>query len=299
MIRYKSTFLLLCIILFITLTAPVVAQQGGQEGNPPLWVVRNADTTVYLFGTIHLMTPNVSWYNGLVRQAFESADILYLEMNQLEISQEEQQQVVQETAFLPEDEELSEILPDSVWNTLRSFLTPVGVPEEALQRWKPWFAGITATAITAQQAGFLPQYGVDIRLARTASASEMEIRSLESLEYQFQLFNSLTREQSIYMLQDTLDMRDEIQGFFEDLRDAWLERDLQTLKELLLDAEDEAPGFYEEVFVQRNIRWADEIETILETEEAVVFLAVGSGHLLGDDSVVALLEERGYEVTLE
>lgn len=272
------------------------AQEDGDTG-PALWEVSDADTTVHLFGTIHLMTEGVDWFTGAVERAFEESDTLVVEVNQTEVSRQEQQSVVRSLAVLPEGEQLSGIVKQSTMDSLTSLVEPMGVSPRVVERWKPWYAGLTVTAVLAQQAGFLPRYGVDVTLIEKASEREMEVESLESFQEQFELFDSLDREEGLYLLRDSLAEQGEIQQLFRDLRDAWMARDLETLESLILEAEDENPDFYRDVFIDRNERWTEDLVSMLEEESGTVFLAVGAGHLLGDDSVLRMLEDEGYDVT--
>ena len=48
--------------------APVMAQDAAAEtGKPALWVVRDADSTIYLFGTVHLLRPETVWNSPVVK----------------------------------------------------------------------------------------------------------------------------------------------------------------------------------------------------------------------------------------
>jgi hypothetical protein len=242
------------------------------------------------------MTEGVDWFTGPVQDAFESSETLVVEINQQEISRQEQQSVVRSVALLPQGEQLSEMVPESTMESLAELVQPMGVPAQAVERWKPWYAGLTVTGVLAQQAGFLPRYGVDVTLIQEASSGDMSIESLETFEGQFQLFDSLNREEGVYMLRDSLEEQGEIRSLFRDLRDAWMSRDLERLESLILEAEEENPEFYKDVFVDRNETWTDELVSMLGEEDGPIFVAVGTGHFLGDDSVIRMLEERGYEV---
>ena len=125
----------------------------------------------------------------------------------------------------------------------------------------------------------------------------MNIQSLETFEEQFRLFDSLNREEGTYLLRDALEEQGEIRRLFRDLRDAWMSRDLETLESLTLEAEEENPEFYEDVFVDRNHTWTEELLSMLSERQGPIFVAVGAGHLLGDDSVIRMLEKEGYEVS--
>jgi hypothetical protein len=291
--------LLLALVIGLALSGAALAQDEGNaaESGPALWKGSIEDTTLYLFGTIHLMTEGVDWFTGPIRDAFHGSETLVVELNQQGVSREEQRSVVRSVAALPEDEQLSDIVSESTMNSLTELVEPMGVSTEVVERWKPWYAGLTVTGVLAQQAGFLPRYGVDITLIQEASSGDMSIQSLETFEEQFRLFDSLNREEGTYLLRDALDEQGEVRRLFRNLRDAWMSRDLETLESLTLEAEGENQDFYEDVFVDRNHEWTEELLSMLSEQQGPIFVAVGAGHLLGDDSVIRMLEKEGYEVS--
>jgi uncharacterized protein YbaP (TraB family) len=291
--------LLLVLVVGLALSGAVLAQDAGNAAGsgPALWKVSTEDTTLYLFGTIHLMTEGVDWFTGPIRDAFDGSETLVVEINQQGVSREEQRSVVRSVAALPEDEQLSDTVSESTMNSLTELVEPMGVSTQVVERWKPWYAGLTVTGVLAQQAGFLPRYGVDITLIQEASSGDMSIQSLETFEEQFRLFDSLNREEGTYLLRDALDEQGEVRRLFRDLRDAWMSRDLETLESLTLEAEGENQDFYEDVFVDRNHNWTEELLSMLSEQQGPIFVAVAAGHLLGDDSVIRMLEKEGYEVS--
>ena len=291
--------LLLFLVISLALSGVVLAQDEGNaaESGPALWKLSTEDTTLYLFGSIHLMTEGVDWFTGPVRDAFQTSDTLLVEINQKEVSRQEQQSIVRSVAVLPQGEQLSDMVSEPTMESLTELVEPMGVSAQVVERWKPWYAGLTVTGVLAQQAGFLPRYGVDITLIEKASSGDMSIESLETFEGQFQLFDSLNREEGLYLLRDALEEQGEIRRLFRDLREAWMSRDLETLETLMLEAEEENPEFYEDVFVDRNQTWTEELVSMLAEQEGPIFMAVGAGHLLGDDSVIRMLESQGYEVS--
>jgi hypothetical protein len=271
---------------------------SGEE-SPPLWSLSDEDTTVYLFGTIHLMTPEVDWLRGELIDAFRAADLLVLEIDQTKLTLEEQRSIVEELALLPQDTSLSDLIEEEQMCTLTSILSSLGAPREAVERWEPWFAALTVTSAVAQQAGFLPRYGVDATLLRRAMEAEKEILGLETAREQFRLFDELSREEAIYFLQEALEERDHIVPMFEKMKEAWLKRDLDTLAGLLLESREENPEFFDTVYADRNRAWSKAIVELMERETGTILVAVGAGHFVGKGSVIEFLEGEGYEVTSE
>jgi hypothetical protein len=289
----KYRRLLAAVAVLLAVSIPL-----GAEQLPALWSVSDDDSTVYLFGTIHLMTEEVNWFEGKIKDAFETSDTLVVELDQSSIPREKQVQIIRELALLPQSASLGDIISDEHMSRLEEILKPAGVPMNAVQRWRPWYAAITVTAIVARQAGFMPQYGVDVTLLQKARSSDIEVRELESFRQQLKIFADLDREEAAYLLTDSIEQQEEIRKQFVKLKKHWLNQNLVPLEDLLLESEKENPDVYRTVFVQRNRQWMPEIEKLLQ-DAGTHFLAVGSGHLIGDQGLIELLKQRGYDVKRE
>jgi len=268
---------------------------AAQE-RPALWKAEEGQSTVYFLGTIHLMTEEIQWFEGAIEDAFRSSDTLIVEVNTSAISRKEQVASIRELAILPSDQKLSDIITEQQMTRLEELLQPAGVSKRVIQQWRPWYAGLTATGFAARQAGFHSKYGVDIQLLKKARKRGMEIRQLETFREQLEMFSQLNREEASYFLRDSLEKQDEMQELFKRLNENWLRADLSDLKSLLLESREENRSFYETVYVERNRRWLPDIEQLLE-EPGTHFVAVGTGHLIGEDGIVAMLKEKDIPVS--
>jgi uncharacterized protein YbaP (TraB family) len=178
---------------------------------------------------------------------------------------------------------------------LVSLFEPAGISKKALQQWRPWYVSLMVVTVAAQKAGFKPQYGVESTLLNHATQAGKQIEGLETLREQLELFAHLEEGEAVYFLEDALQEQDMMGELFGKLKDSWLEQDFAALENLLLESKQENPSFYQDVYVKRNNRWVSDIEQLLE-EQSTYFVAVGSAHLVGEESLITLLRERGYEV---
>jgi hypothetical protein len=290
--RPRFAPLAVAVVLALSLCATVAVD--AEEG-PALWTMSDEDSTVHLFGTIHLMTEDIEWFTSEIRSAFSASETLVVEIDQTAISRERQMEVVRELALLPEDRRLSDIVGEERMQELVSVLEPLGVPRNAIERWKPWYAAITVVAAAARNSGFEPRYGVDVTLLRGADEAGIDIRGLESAAYQLRLFDDLSEDDAVYYLTDALERIDEIGAFFDELVSSWLSQDLDELERLLLESRQENPDFYERVYVERTEKWLPDIVSLLDAP-GTHFVAVGTGHLVGDKGLIAMLRARGYDV---
>lgn len=287
---------------FVSLSLAIAALfllQGfsiAAQERPALWKAEEGQSTVYFLGTIHLMTEDVQWYEGAVEEAFRSSKTLIVEVNPSELSRKEQVAIIRELAILPSGKKLSDIISEKQMGSLEELLQPAGVSKPVIQQWRPWYAGLTATGLAARQAGFHSKYGVDVQLLKKARKQGMEIRQLETFREQLEIFSQLDRDEALYFLRDSLEKQDEMQELFERLKKSWLRADLADLQEVLLDSMEENPSFYETIYVERNTRWLPEIKKLFE-QPGTYFVALGTGHLIGEDGIIARLKKKEISVS--
>ena len=166
-----------------------------------------------------------------------------------------------------------------------------GLPVEAMDRFKPWFAAVNLSALPILKEGYDPAHGVESALDTRAKALARPHSALETAEYQLGLFDSLPQELQLSYLAEVVrtmpEARNEIAGMVE----AWKRGDADRLAEIVNDDQDN-PALMERLLFARNRAWTDWIRARMD-KPGVVFLAVGAGHLAGDGSVQRLLAEKG------
>lgn len=239
---------------------------------PAMFRVQDADTTIYLFGTFHALDGNVHWLEGGVRQAFEQSDELVLETLIPEPSR-------------PPAQVSYQIRPPSV--------TPSGS-----------FLATTRMALSAGQSqGMQVDQGADMVLRHRAEAEGKQVQGLETLEFQLNMFNKMpaapagaaaaaapgtpgrsSDPKSMQTLSRTMAA----------MQSAWKRGDQSVFAALLDQLKAGSPDTYKMMFTDRNDRWADWIRARMRSP-GTVFVAVGAGHLVGNDSVLVRLAERGLE----
>lgn len=276
-------------ILLLLAARPAFAEPHA----PAVWKIHDADSTVYLLGTIHLLKADTPWLSEDLRAIAERADTLTLELHPDEATSPKMQQRVMQLGFYPPSDGLSQHVPDPLYQRLAAEFQELGIPVQAMERMKPWMVGIQIGVVSAMRAGFLPQYGVDHTLGQLAAASGKTIRGLETAEYQLSLFADLSDEAQIAFLEEGMEQVDDLAGYFAKLKDAWLSADLEDLDALLREGMDKSPELAEALLFTRNANWIPEIEALLD-EPGEHLVAVGAAHLTGTKSVIDLLAQKGY-----
>ncbi|HWT11995.1 MAG TPA: TraB/GumN family protein, partial [Allosphingosinicella sp.] len=263
------------------------------DADPALWVVRDEDTIVYLFGTFHLLDSR-PWFNDEVRTAFDSSDELVVEAIVPE-DPAELQPLLMRYAVDPQGRRLSQRLSAEQNAALGRALALLGAPPGAFDRLEPWFVSLTLSAVASQQLGISAKHGPEGVLVRAARARAMPVTELEGIEWQIRLFDDMPDEQQLAQLRQALDELDNLGRSLAPMLAAWSSGDVDGLVTIINQHGEQDPALHRLLFTARNATWANWIEQRL-ARPGTVFLAVGAGHLAGGDSVQAALQRRGHSV---
>lgn len=275
--------------------APAAAPIPRAEGaGPPLWVVRDADTTLYLFGTIHYLRPGTAWGSDKVDAAFASADQFWVEVADQD-DPTVAAAVAQQHGVTPA-RPLSSILSAEDFAAFDRAAQGVGANGAALDTYRPWLAAFVVAGTAPMQAGFRPDAGVDKTLMDRARAEGKTIRGFETADRQLRLIAGMSEEAQVAYLNNYVRNGDQIVPKLEQTVAAWLRGDATEVGRLnRLDTRDVHEDVHRAALVVRNADWTDQIETMLQGS-GTAFIAVGVAHLADQDSVVDMLKARGYAV---
>jgi uncharacterized protein len=279
---------------FAQAAAPAAVPMAQGDG-PALWVVSDADSTIYLYGTFHLLRPTTAWGSAKVDRAMESASEVWFEIENPD-DQAAIGPIVQQLGISP-DRPLSSLLTAEEFATLDTAARALGASGPQMDPLRPWFASLQLTVAAIVRAGFDPQAGVDRTLMARARAAGKPVKGLETVADQIGFLANLSEETQLQMLRASLEDFAEAETLLDAMSTAWATGDVDGVNRLVIaETRAESPELYEAIFVRRNRVWADQIQTLL-AGSGTVFIAVGAGHLAGDESVQEILEDRGVTVT--
>ncbi len=258
--------LLIAAALAAAMPAAVPAAEAPADADPAIFVVRDADTTIYLFGTFHALDGKSEWFNDQVKDAFESSDELVLE------------------TLIPErpapGAPTAQPLPQ-----LRSLsVTPSAS-----------FLASTRMAINAGRSqGMQVNNGADMVLRRAAETEGKQVEGLETLESQLAMFNRMPSapQPPAASGPGAAPAMSSLSHSMTEMQSAWKRGDQAVFVRVLGQLERASPDTYRMMFIERNARWADWIRARMQAP-GTVFVAVGAGHLAGKDSVLVRLAELG------
>ena len=260
---------------------------------PAMWMIQDADSTVYLIGTAHLLRHEAQWRSPKLDKALSASSELWLEVPDPE----------NEAAVLPLMQQygidrvtpLSRKLSAAQNAKLAKAAAQYGVSIANLEPLQPWAVALMFSVLPLQKAGYDPKAGVDLILAHEAQKRGEKIVGFETLEEQVRFLAEFPQPDQIAFLDETLDDVADGLAKTEKLAVAWINGDTATIAALLdTELKRKEPALYQKIIVDRNVRWADKIETLLRAS-GVQLIAVGAAHLVGPDSVQAQLAKRGIK----
>jgi uncharacterized protein YbaP (TraB family) len=260
------------------------------DANPALWVVRDADTTIYLFGTFHLLDSR-PWFNDEVKTAFDASSELVMEA----ILPEDQMALIPMIMRYAVDQSgrpLSNRLTAAENEALTRAIAPIGIPAAAIDRFEPWFASMMLSVTAAQRAGLDAANGPETVLTRAAAARRMPVGELEGFEWQIRLFDNMPEPLQMAALRASLREVNADAGALAAMLDSWSSGDVEAVARGMDEIDSGPPIMRRIMLTNRNAAWARWIHDRLE-RPGTVFIAVGAAHLAGRDSVQAVLAAHG------
>ena len=259
-----------------------------------LWSLQGKTNTVYLLGSFHLLKATET-LPAAIDAAYADAESLLMEIDMDDLDPVKMQQDVTELALQPEGQSLQQQLGAETYQQFAAKAQPLGIDPALLDRFRPWFAAITLVQVQMMKLGFDPNSGVEMRLTQRAAADHKPIRGLETAREQLEIMARLPDKQQREFLLYSVDDAERMTAELDELLTAWRRGDAAGMAKLLQEGYDEYPDLYRPLTVERNRKWIPQIERLLDAREDYL-VVVGALHLVGTDSVIDLLERKGYKV---
>ncbi len=283
---------------------PATANAQDEAGpTPAMWTVSDEDTTIYLFGTVHILPEGTEFMNPTITAALEGSDQFVSEVDTSMIPEYdpasgnppppellEIAQMQARMAQLTTGGTLRELMNEEQRTNYEASMERLGLPVAAFDGFEPWFVAMTMMQIAFQQAGLDPSDGVERQLDHLIEGKDRA--AFESVEQQMSFFDTLPMPSQIAFLGEGLEDMEEMNTMFSAMVDEWIEGDPIGLARLINEPMSEDPHLYYNLLTQRNYAWAEWIDERLD-QPGTVFIAVGAGHLAGEYSVQDFLEQRG------
>jgi hypothetical protein len=262
----------------------------------PLWSVEGEGGQVLLLGSVHLLRTADQPLPEVVREAYERAARVVMELDPRELDAAASQAALQKVGVSDAGASVAETLTSEEWRLAVGLASEAGLDLQAVSPFEPWFAALALYNQALAASGYQPALGVELQLAGWATSDGKPVSGLETMEEQLLLFKSLAtpiqRQMLLKMLADLPNLDSEAGRMIA----AWRSSDTTALARIL---DEDFRGFEalrDTIVNDRNRAWLPAVEALLAEEDASL-VAVGTLHLVGPEGLPALLEARGYTVT--
>ena len=270
-------------------------QPATATGRPALWQVADKDTTVYLFGTIHLLPKDYPWRTAAFDKAVAGSQGLIVETI---VDNNNPQALASELARLGFRDglpPLSSRVPAEKRALLEAAIAKTGIPLAAYDRMETWAAAFMLLGTQFKDLGLTGDAGVETILRSSFTQAGKPVGQLETNSEQLSMFDTLPESAQRALLEGAIDSPTEMSSQFQLMLNAWTRGDVAGIAASFNEDLSGSPELREALLRRRNANWTQWIQRRMATPGSV-FIAVGAGHLAGSDSVVAMLQRDGYRV---
>ena len=274
---------------------PVVALADSAGSPVTMWMAEGTSNRVFLLGSIHLLREQDHPLPRIIDDVYEEAETLYMELDMDDLDPLLMQATINRLGMLEEGTSLREVMGEDLYAEAAARAAELEIPFEMLDRIEPWYAAITVEQLVLTRIGFNAAYGVEMQLLRKAANDGKEILGFETVEQQLGYLDGLSLEAQRELLKQTLTESAAIREIMDDLILAWRSGDIDYLEQALLDDVSGYAELYDAIVADRNRLWVDTIDELLDDGQDYLVI-VGALHLVGEDGVPRLLEQRGVRI---
>ncbi|HEX6072047.1 MAG TPA: TraB/GumN family protein [Sphingomicrobium sp.] len=285
--------LLAPVAALLALASPSTA--AAPAGRPALWAVSDSDTTVYLFGTIHLLPANYQWRTPRFNQAVSSSQQLVVE-TLVDLQKPDGIQAAKlNLGFSRGLPPIAERVPPEKRALLRSVIAKSGIPEKYYDQMETWLAAFELLGVRFREIGLAGEAGPEQTLQREFTAARKPIGELETNAEQLGYFDKLPEAAQRILLEGAIEEPKNMNNDFAKMLASWSRGDVKAISVSFNRDLSVSPALKEALLDRRNANWSRWVGQRMAIPGSVM-LAVGAGHLAGPESLVAMLKREGYKV---
>jgi uncharacterized protein len=264
------------------------------DADPAIWVVKDDDTTIYLFGTVHILKPGLSWFDEAIADAFAESDELVTELPKVDEAEmgAAMMQAGMDTTGTP----LRSRMNEAQKKAYETALAGMGLPPEAFDAFEPWMAALTLSIMPLMAQGYDLNSGVEKVLEEKVAmrTPAMPRKGLETLAEQLGIFDTLPMDEQTAYLSSVIDQLPKLTATIDTMVERWAKGDVDGLAAVMNSGFEGNEKLYKALLADRNARWASWIKARMD-KPGTVFVAVGAGHLAGKDSVQDYIAKDGLK----
>jgi len=308
------TILFICLLGFNYINAQepkaVIAEKAVSHvptEKSVLWEITGKGLSVpsYLFGTIHMIGKDDFFLHDSTKTLFANTDQVVFEVDLEEMNNLATQFSLLMGLVMNDGITLKDLITKEEYVMVEKHFQKIGlpIPMFILERMKPMLLSTFMSGDMNPEAmsmGDMVSYEMELMTLSQKQDKKMEIKGLETLQYQMSMFDSIPYKAQAQMLVDGLKMEkdstvNEGEDQFQIMVDLYKNEDLVGMQKMF-EAEEGGIGEWEDILLKnRNKNWIPLMTEMMKDKPT--FFAVGAGHLGGEVGVIALLREEGYTMT--
>lgn len=261
-----------------------------------LWQVENGGNVVYLLGSIHVANEEMYPLRDEIDEAFAEADYLAVEVDGT-VENPNLGAYIENLGSYKDGTTLRDHISPEVYAFLAELLADLEVRTDALDPYEPWYASMILDSLASEGSEYESELGIDNYFMNSALEEDIPIVELESFESQFGMYDGFSDELQEQLLIGSIYSFYQEEDSTEGLSEMWMDGDVEELAQMAEDMQGNEE-YYNAMLLDRNVLMAQKINGFLTgSQPATYFVVVGALHMVGEDGLVALLEEKGYTVT--
>jgi hypothetical protein len=279
----------------VAIAVALLATAQAAQAKTFAWKATGKGGTIYLIGSIHVMSEGFYPLNPALEAAFKDSDLLVEEVDLAEMLDPAAQMAILSRGMLPPNQSLDKVLSPATLALVQKTAGDLGGVGGPLMRFKPWMLAIALQGLELAKAGFDPALGLDKHFYDQAKAAGKAVQGLETAEFQISRFDTMTMEQQDRMLAQTLKELATETATVGQLGDAWKTGDIAGVESIALADLKSDPLMYQRLLVERNRNWMPKIEALF-ARRGRALVVVGAAHMVGPDGLLAMLRAKGYTI---
>lgn len=273
-----------------------IAKARARNDGPAIWKITDHNSTLYLFGTVHLLPQDLNWLRDDLRDVMRESGTVFFEVDTSETGRIDATVLSAQLGLRQDGLRLADSLDNYQLKLLDAVANNGNIPLASLDSMKPWLASEYLTQTAALNAGLSADLSADEALKSMARRQQKNVIYLETVEDQIRAVADLPQSLQLEILTETMEEFDDIGNQLFRISQGWSVGQTDFLTQQMIDPlKDEAGEMYRSLLVDRNKNWADQLIRHLEGS-GTSLVAVGTAHLLGEESLIRDLEEAGYTV---
>ena len=271
---------------------------SAEAPKPLLWKVSDANNSLYLLGSFHMLKETDYPLAKSTDLAFDDAEQMVFELSPEEMNNPALGQKMAQAAMRTDGKTLQQSVSAETWKKFEAYATKNNMPVANFQGFEPWFVALILNVTEMQKIGLNPALGLDKHFMERAAKAGKPTKGLETGESQIAIFDGMNVKQQEQFLQEALSETAEMKAKIEELHSTWRKADDKTLFDKMgAEMRKEYPELYESINPARNRLWLPKLEAMLkDNDKDDVLIVVGALHLVGKDGVVKMLNDKGYKV---